>query len=157
MASTDPIIAVIGAASCSNEGYQIARRLGGLIAGRGAYLVCGGRGGVMAAAARGAKEAGGVTVGLLPGALHAEANPDIDIALPTGQGIARNALIVSVAHGVIGVEGGWGTLSEIAIAKQMGRPLVVIGSWPNLPGLNRADSPEEAVELLFELIDSPTR
>ena len=145
-------IAVIGAASCSEQGYQTARTVGRLIALRRGYLICGGRGGVMEAAARGAKEAGGVTIGLLPGELHAEANPYIDIALPTGQGIARNALIIYSAHGLIAVEGGYGTLSEMAMALKLGRPLVAVDSWPGVPGPARATTPEEAVELLFTLI-----
>src|SRR2546428_6422873 len=91
---------------------------------QGAVLLCGGVGGVMAAAARGAKQAGGLTVGILPGNDPREANPEIDVALATGMGEMRNALIVRAASAVIAIGGGWGTLSEIAMARRIETPVV---------------------------------
>jgi uncharacterized protein (TIGR00725 family) len=99
------------------------------LAERGAVLVCGGRGGGMEAACRGAKSAGGTTVGILPGSDRAEANAFVDVAIPTGLGEARNALVVRAADALIAVGGGWGTLSEIALAMRAGKRVVGLASW----------------------------
>ena len=109
-------------------------------------LVCGGLGGVMEAACRGAKAAGGTTVGLLPGLSRADANEHVDVAIATGLGEARNALIVRAADALIAVGGEFGTLSEIALALKSGKPVVGIGSWDLEPILVAAD-PEEAVRM----------
>ena len=119
--------------------------MGRLLAEGGAAVVCGGLGGVMEAACRGAKSAGGATIGILPGADRAAANPFVDVAVPTGLGEARNALVVRAADGVIAVGGGYGTLSEIAFALKAGKRVVGIGSW-DVDGVDPAGSPEEAVE-----------
>lgn len=126
-----PIIAVIGP-----SGDQIdpavadaAFQVGALIAAAGAILVCGGGTGAMAAACRGAQGRGGLTVGILPGIRREEANPWVSIPLPTGMGEVRNALVVRAAHAVVAVGGGVGTLSEIALALKMGRPVVGLGTW----------------------------
>jgi uncharacterized protein (TIGR00725 family) len=119
--------------------------VGRLLAEGGAAVVCGGLGGVMEAACRGAKSAGGATIGILPGADRAAANPFVDVAVPTGLGEARNALVVRAADGVIAVGGGYGTLSEIAFALKAGKRVVGIGSW-DVDGVEPAGSPEEAVE-----------
>ena len=119
--------------------------MGRLLAEGGAAVVCGGLGGVMEAACRGAKSAGGATIGILPGADRAAANPFVDVAVPTGLGEARNALVVRAADGVIAVGGGYGTLSEIAFALKAGKRVVGIGSW-DVDGVEPAGSPEEAVE-----------
>lgn len=122
-------MAVIGSASCSPEIAAVAEQVGRQIARRGAVLVCGGRGGVMEAACRGAKAEGGTTVGILPGNDRREANAYVDIAVVTGLGEARNAIVVRTADAVIAVSGGYGTLSEIGLALKMGRPVVGLGTW----------------------------
>ena len=129
--------------------------MGRTLAARGAVVVCGGRGGVMEAACRGAKEGGGATLGILPGLDRAEANPYVDVAVPTGLGEARNALVVRAADALIAVGGEWGTLSEIALAKRAGKRVVGLGTWElsragrPVDGIVAASDPEEAVELVL--------
>jgi uncharacterized protein (TIGR00725 family) len=118
--------------------------VGRLVAERGAVLVCGGRGGAMEAACRGAKQAGGLTVGILPGSDRSDANPYVDVALPTGLGEARNALVVRAADAVIAIGGGYGTLSEIALALKAGKPVIGLDTW-EIDGVAPADGPEAAV------------
>ncbi|HEU5003616.1 MAG TPA: TIGR00725 family protein [Actinomycetota bacterium] len=148
-----PYVAVIGASRPSGAVAEAGQRVGELVAQAGAVLVCGGRGGVMEAACRGARACGGLTVGILPGLTRAEANPYVDVALPTGLGDARNALVVSSADVVIAVGGGPGTLSEIGLALSMGRAVVGLLTWeataPSGGSLDiaRAASPEEAVAM----------
>ncbi len=139
-------IGVIGSSSCGPEIADIARRVGELIAEEGAVLVCGGRGGVMAAAAEGASAAGGLTVGILPGEDARDANPGILIPIPTGLGDARNAVVVRASDAVIAIAGAWGTLSEAAFCLKMGVPLIRLKSdLPELP-VPEAESAESAVE-----------
>jgi uncharacterized protein (TIGR00725 family) len=107
-------------------------------------LVCGGRGGVMEAACRGAKQAGGTTVGILPGSSRNDANEHVDIAIATGLGEMRNALIVRAVDSLIAVGGEYGTLSEIALALKGGRPVFGLGSW-EIEGITMVATPEEAV------------
>ena len=142
-------IAVVGGGLCSPEACETARQLGLLLASRGHILLSGGRGGVMEAACRGAHEGGGVAVGILPGERE-EANSFVDISIVTGMGQARNAIIVKSADVVIALPGEMGTLSEMALALKMNRPLISLGSW-ELPGALAARSPEEAVELLDKM------
>jgi hypothetical protein len=143
-----PRIAVAGAGTADAELAAVAEALGRRIAEAGAILICGGRSGVMEAAARGCVEAGGLTIGILPGADPAGANPYIRIPLPTGLGDARNVLVARTGDAVIAVGGGWGTLSEVAFARKVGVPVVLLR-----PGLTEglelpvAGSPEEAVAL----------
>jgi uncharacterized protein (TIGR00725 family) len=111
-------------------------------------VVCGGLGGVMEAACRGAKGAGGTTIGILPGVDRSAANPFVDVAIPTGLGEARNALVVRAADALIAVGGGYGTLSEIAFALKAGKRVAGIGTW-EIDGVERADSPEAAVEAVL--------
>ena len=118
--------------------------MGRLLAERGAVLVCGGLGGTMEAACRGAKQAGGTTVGLLPGGSRSEANRFVDVAIPTGLGEARNALVVRAADAVVAVGGGYGTLSEIALALRAGKRVVGLGTW-EIDGVVAANDPEAAV------------
>lgn len=102
----------------------------------------------MEAACRGAKEAGGTTIGILPGTDRGAANPFVDVAVPTGLGEARNALVVRAADALVAVGGGYGTLSEIALALKAGKPVVGLGTW-DVDGVQAADSPEAAVETVL--------
>lgn len=123
-----------------------AAEVGRLLAERGATLVCGGLDGVMAAAARGAKEAGGTTLGILPGESRAGANPWLDHVVVTGIGHARNLAVVGSGDAVIAVGGSWGTLAEIAFAQRLGRPTVILDPGLAVEGVERAATPGEAVE-----------
>jgi uncharacterized protein (TIGR00725 family) len=143
-------ISVIGSGA---EHEAHAADVGRLLAEHGATLVCGGLDEVMAAAARGAKEAGGVTIGVLPGESRAAANPWIDHVVVTGIGHARNLAVAASGDAVIAVGGGYGTLAEIAYAQILGRPVVVLEPGWDLEreGVERASTPEEAVELALRL------
>jgi uncharacterized protein (TIGR00725 family) len=156
--SRPPYIAVIGAGDDAPAAVlTAAEAVGQAIARAGAVLVCGGRGGVMEAACRGARAEGGLTIGILPGLERADANPYVEVAIPTGLGEARNALVVRAADAVVAVHGGYGTLSEIALALVAGTPVVGIGTWelqrdgrPD-QGIERADDPVGAVARALEL------
>lgn len=143
------LISVIGAGSPDAQARKWAFEVGRLVAGRGFGVVCGGLSGVMEAACQGCCEAGGLTVGILPGSEAEQANPWVRVAIPTGLGQARNVIVVMAGCGAVAVAGGPGTLSEIGHAMKMGRPVVGLGTW-SVPGLAEAESPEEAVELLFD-------
>ncbi len=152
------VIGVMGAGQCDETIGEMARRVGALIAQRGAVLLCGGRSGVMEAAARGAKEAGGLTIGIMPGMNASETppNPYIDIAVFTGMHDGRNWVNVCSSDAIIAISGGYGTLSEIALALKIGKPVVLLHSW-DMPALEharlyRAQTPEEAVDLAFAQI-----
>jgi uncharacterized protein (TIGR00725 family) len=121
-----PRIAVIGGSQCSPEQARAAEEVGRLLAQRGAVLLCGGLTGVMEHAAKGARGAGGLTVGILPGTDAGAANAYIDLALPTGMGEMRNALIVRMAQAVVAIGGGWGTLSEVALARRTDVPVIAL-------------------------------
>ena len=142
-------VAVCGASEATPEQLATAKEVGRLLAAGGAIVINGGLGGVSSAASEGASAAGGIVVGLLPDAHRAGANPFLTIALPTGLGQSRNALIVTAAQAVIAIGGGWGTLSEIALAKRLGRPVVTLDSWP-VTGLESVATPEEAVRKALE-------
>jgi uncharacterized protein (TIGR00725 family) len=144
-------IAVSGGGTCSLTVARRAQALGREIAAAGAVLVCGGRGGVMAAAARGAAAAGGTVVGLLPGYAHADGNPYLSIVLPTGLGHARNMLVAAAGDALIALPGAHGTFAEVALARVLGRPVVVLGAWRALPGVVRARTPAEAVRRALSL------
>jgi uncharacterized protein (TIGR00725 family) len=135
---------VIGAGRASDEEARAAEAVGRGLAEARAVLVCGGLGGVMEAACRGAKEAGGTTVGILPGSDRGAANRFVDIAIATGLGEARNALIVRAVDALVAVGGEYGTLSEIALALKGGTPVIGLGSW-DIEGVVRARTPAEAV------------
>lgn len=151
------LIAVIGAGECDAATAAQAEEIGRLLAQHGVGLVCGGLGGVMAAACRGAKSAGGLTIGILPGTEPAAANPWVDVAIPTGIGEARNLAVVRSAAAVIAVGGEFGTLSEIAFALKAGLPVVGLNTWQlarrgQIEGhLREAASPAEAVRLALAL------
>jgi uncharacterized protein (TIGR00725 family) len=143
-------IAVIGGSEIGAEMAELARQVGREVARRGAVLLCGGLGGVMAAAAQGAQEAGGVSLGILPDGDRRRANPYLTYTIATNLGHARNMLIAHSADAVIAVDGSYGTVSEAAIALKLGKPVIALQvSW-DLPGLQRADSPEAAVSLALE-------
>lgn len=146
-------ITVVGEGRCDEDTASIAERVGREIARRGGVLICGGLGGVMEAAARGAREAGGTTVGILPGPDAADANPHILIPIATGLGHARNAVNVRAAEAVIALAGGYGTLSEIALALAMGIPVVSLAESGATPDVVTAPSAEEAVATAFELAE----
>lgn len=142
-----PLIAVIGGSTCTPKEAAVAEETGRLLAQRGAVLVCGGLGGVMEAVARGAKANGGTTVGILPGADPAAANAFIDIPLATGLGEMRNFLIVRTAQALIAIGGGVGTLSELALAQRIGKPVVGLhDAFRNTVDIPRVDSAGEAVQ-----------
>lgn len=142
---------MIGAGESEEEIFRAAEEVGRRIAEAGAVLICGGRGGVMEAASRGAAEAGGTVIGVLPTLSPADANPYVTHAVATGIGEARNLAVVASGEAVIAVGGEWGTLSEIAHARKIGRPVVAIQSWTlrNRAGTDlgivEAETPEQAV------------
>lgn len=153
-------VAVVGSGSAERDELVLAEEVGRLLATRGAIVVCGGLGGVMEAACRGAKTVGGMTVGLLPGPDRRDANAWVDVPIPTGLGEARNALVVRAADAVIAIGGEYGTLSEIALALKTGKPVVGLETWElsrrGLPATDivRASTPADAVERALELAAS---
>jgi uncharacterized protein (TIGR00725 family) len=142
-------IAVIGGSRPGRQAVETALEVGRLIARAGAVVVCGGLGGVMEAACRGAREEGGLAIGILPGGSPADANPWVDVAVATGLGYTRNALVVMNADAVIAVDGEYGTLSEIAYGKIHGKTVVGLGTW-EVKGVEPAQTPEEAVRMALE-------
>jgi uncharacterized protein (TIGR00725 family) len=147
-----PIIAVIGGRRSDKSLLKEAEEAGRLIARKGLVLVCGGLRGVMEAASRGAKAEGGLTVGILPQNDSKEANPFIDIPIATGLGIGRNVIIARTADALIAVGGEYGTLSEIAFALQLGKPVAGIKTW-DIKGVIGAGNAAEAVNKVLELLD----
>ena len=131
-----------------------AEEVGRLLAERGCTVVTGGRGEVMAAASRGAKGAGGTTIGILPGEDRAEANQWVDRVVATGLGHMRNYAVAASGDGVIAVGGRWGTLAEIAYAKLLGRPVVILDPGWQLEGVDRAATPEEAVDFVLSRVQA---
>lgn len=154
-------IAVCGPADATADEESLAEAVGRRLAESGAVVVCGGLGGVMDAAARGARAAGGVAIGVLPGESRTGSSPHLAAAIPTGMGEGRNALLVRAADAVIAISGEFGTLSEIALALKMGKPVVGLGTWElrksdrAVDAIIRAESPEEAVEMALEAAGGP--
>lgn len=144
-----PHVAVVGAGRATAEQEQLAEEVGRELARAGAVVVCGGLGGVMEAACRGAKDGGGATLGILPGLDRAQANPFVDVAVPTGLGEARNALVVRAADALVAVGGEYGTLSEIALALKTGKRVVALGSW-EIDGVVPVASPAEAARVALQ-------
>lgn len=151
-------IAVVGESHASPEIAKLAEEVGAEIAKAGAVLVCGGLKGVMEAASKGAKSAGGTTIGILPGSKKEEANPYIDYPIVTGIGYARNKLVVKTGHVVIAVGGSYGTLSEMAFALGYEIPVVGLKTWQLIhhsgqtdKKINYANTPKEAVALAMKL------
>jgi len=145
------MIGVIGAGNCNNEIYELAREVGVGIARMGAILVCGGLGGVMEGACRGACEAGGQTVGILPGPDRAHTNQYVTIPIVTDLGHARNILVVRSSDILVAISGGYGTLSEISIALKLGKPVIGLHTWPNMEGIHYVTTPEDAIDAIPSL------
>ena len=142
-------VAVVGSGEASGELYEKAREVGRLVAERGGTVVCGGRSGVMEAAARGAIEAGGTAIGILPDEDRESANDYVSYSVATGTGHARNLAVVCSGDVVIAVGGEYGTLSEIGLALKVGRPVVALMSWDLGEHVAVASTPHEAVEAAF--------
>ena len=141
------LIAVIGGHQCDAKVEQIAQEIGKKIAKMGAKLVSGGLGGVMKAVSKGAKEVGGTTIGILPGENKQEANPYVDIAIPTGLGLSRNTLVVRTADIIIALPGEYGTLSEIAFALVLKKKVINLSNW-DIPGTIKLRTSEEAIKYI---------
>ena len=142
-------VAVCGASEATPSQLDAAREVGRLLAREGAVVINGGFGGVMGAASEGAAIEGGTVVGILPDSDRAEVNAHVTIAIATGLGQARNAVIVTAADSVIAIGAGWGTLSEIALARRLDRPVFALDTW-KVRGLHTVDSPAEAVKRALE-------
>ena len=153
-----PYVAVVGSGEAPRAELDTAEAVGRGVAARGGVVVCGGLGGVMEAACRGARAGGGTTVGILPGFDRAAANEFVDVAIATGLGEARNALVVRAADALVAVGGSWGTLSEIALALRTGKPVVGVGTWEMsrggepVAGVVAAEDADEAVAAVFERV-----
>jgi uncharacterized protein (TIGR00725 family) len=137
-------VAVVGPGEATEREVEIAESIGRRLAEAGAVVVCGGLGGVMAGACRGASSAGGLTVGILPGSDRASANQWVAVAIPTGIGELRNGLVVRASDAVIAIGGAHGTLSEIALALKTGVPVIGLDSW-EIEGVERVDRADQAV------------
>ena len=148
-------IAVCAPGSATDEDLSNAGAIGRLLAERGCTLVCGGLGGAMAAACRGAKEAGGVTIGVVPGYDDRAANPWVDYVICTGLGQARNTLVAATGQALIAVGGGWGTLSEIALVLRLGRPVLLVGGWAEVFASEASRARFAALEGTIIVADTP--
>jgi hypothetical protein len=146
------IIGVIGGSSCSEEIFDVAYQVGRGIGERGGILICGGMSGVMEAACKGAREAGGLTIGILPTNSISSANPFVDIPIATGLGEARNVIIIRTAQVIIAIDGRYGTLSEIAFALIFRKPVIGISTWKIKAPIKTVNSAEAAVDLAFRLL-----
>lgn len=144
------VIGVVGSGDHEKRHDPLAVEVGSLIARHGDVMVCGGLSGIMEAASRGAAQEGGIIIGILPGSDKAEANPHITFSIPTGLGVARNVLVVRTADVLIALPGGPGTLSEIALALNIGKPVVDLGGW-KIEGTRAASTAGDAVRLALEL------
>jgi uncharacterized protein (TIGR00725 family) len=147
-------IAIVGGADADVEVEELAFEVGRKIAEAKATLICGGRGGVMEAAARGARALGGHTIGILPGYDACDANPYIEFVVATGMGQARNVIVVASADAVIALSGEGGTHSEIGFAFKLGRPIVGLRAWREITGIEHLDDPADAVQRALELAKS---
>ncbi len=154
--STKIIIAVIGGGEPAPKEAAVAEEVGRELARRGAVVICGGLGGVMEAACRGARSQGGATIGVLPGDSAASANPYVEIPIVTGMGYARNIIVVKSARAVIAVGGSYGTLSEIAHARQSGIPVIGLNTW-SISRNGEADSSIIPAQSAVEAVDIALR
>lgn len=147
-------IAVVGDNNPSREVAQWAEEVGVRLAQSDVVVICGGLGGVMAAVAHGAKKTGGLTIGILPSYEAATANQGITITIASGMGEARNILVVASADAVIALPGSHGTMSEVALALKLTKPVIGLRAWANVPGVQQAHTPEEAVELALAALET---
>jgi uncharacterized protein (TIGR00725 family) len=147
-------IAVIGSGACGPETAEKAERLGELLAERNYEVFCGGLGGVMDAVCRGARSRGGRTIAAIPGPSRHEANEHVEIPVSTGLGQMRNFIVALNGDAVVAVDGGAGTLSEIGHALKMGKKVVALGIWSELPGVIPADTPEQALAEVEKIMDN---
>jgi len=131
---------------------RLASEVGRELAARGALVISGGLGGVMAACCQGAHDAGGLTVGIVPGTSTGIANQDVDIAIASGMAEGRNVLIVHSADAVIALKGAYGTLSEVSLGLAMCKPVAVVGDWCPIPGVTLCRTPREAVDHAFSAV-----
>lgn len=146
-----PVIAVVGAGKCSKKLRDMAEEVGRIVAENGGVIVCGGLGGIMEGAAKGAKEAGGVTIGIIPSEQKQDANEYIDYIIPSGLGEARNILVVRTADVIVAFPGKYGTLSEMAFALQSGKPLISVNAWKLGDDIIQAETPKEAAEIALKM------
>lgn len=152
------LVSVIGESRAETKNYELAEKLGRLLAEAGFQIICGGLSGIMEAVTKGAKSAGGTTIGILPGYNPKEANPYIDISIATGVGYARNLAVVLSGEAVIAVGGKYGTLSEIAYALHFDKPVIALNSWGLIKDgkvhskVISVKTPEEAVKKLISLL-----
>ncbi len=153
-ADRKPVIAIIGAGKCSKKLRDMAAQVGKYVAENGGVVVCGGMGGIMEGAARGAKEGGGTTIGILPTDKREDANEFIDHVIPTGFGEARNILVVRAADAVVAFPGKFGTLSEMAFALKDRKPVISISAWKLGDDIIQMDDPLKAAEKALELASS---
>lgn len=145
------MIGVIGAAEATAQESKTAEEVGREIAKQNGVLVCGGLGGVMEAACRGAKSEGGLTIGIIPGFSASDANSYVDIPIVTGMSHARNVIVVRSSSAVIAIGGSYGTLTEIALALKLGTPVIGINTWEVSSDIKKVTNPKEAVDLAFHL------
>jgi len=150
-ADRKPVIAVVGAGKCSRKLRDQAAIVGAYVAQHGGVIVCGGMGGIMEGAARGAKEQGGLTIGILPTEHVSDANEFIDIVIPTGFGDARNVMVVRTADVVVAFPGKYTTLTEMAFALKAGTPVVSVNAWRLGDEIEQVDDPEAAAKRAMEL------
>ena len=150
-ADRKPVIAVIGAGKCSKKLRDMAADIGRYVAENGGVVLCGGLGGIMEGAARGAKEAGGTTIGIIPSENKADANQFIDYVIPTGFGQARNVLVVRAADAIVALPGKFGTLSEMAFALVSGKPIVSVQAWKLGEEILQVEDPVEAAKIAMDL------
>ena len=151
-------IGVIGESQAKKENYNLAYEVGKLIGASGAALVCGGLSGVMEAACKGAKEAGGLTIGIIPMLEKSAANPYVDLVIPTGIGYARNVIVVRASDAIIAIGGKYGTLTELGYALDAGIPIIGLNTWHLkdcngvVPNIRYVKTAEEAVKMALSLI-----
>jgi len=143
------LVGVIGASRPTADGYALALEVGAALAAAGVVVVCGGLGGVMEAAARGCCEAGGEVLGILPGADAGDANPFVTLAVPTNMGHARNVIIAHASEALIAVEGEYGTVSEMAVALKLGRPVCALRPVHPLAGVRHFETAQQAVDFVL--------
>ena len=143
------LVSIIGGHDCDKPTYELAEEIGRTVAREGGVVVCGGLTGTMEAACKGAKSEGGLTVGIIPGEDKEDANPFVDVVIPTGMGYSRNALVAGTGDIIIALPGKYGTLTEIGFALNAKKPVYGFGTW-DVPGVKKIDSPEDLKKILKE-------